>query len=267
MPNEILLAILIVSGIGLIIGVVLAIASIVMAVPTNEKVDAVRAELPGANCGACGFSGCRAYAKAIVAGEAEVNLCPVGGKDVAVKLGEIMGVEAGDVEQKIAVVRCLGSKDNTERRFKYQGAQNCRSATNLVGNLSSCVYGCMGLGDCMKVCPYGAIEVCNGVARVISENCRGCGMCTAACPKGLIALVPIKEQAVVRCRNLHKGAITRKDCNVGCIGCMKCVRVCEEGAIEVKNFHAKVDPKKCTACGKCVAACPRGCVTPFIPTL
>ena len=267
MPNEILLAILIVSGIGLIIGVVLAIASIVMAVPTNEKVDAVRNELPGANCGACGFSGCRAYAKAIVAGEAEVNLCPVGGKDVAVKLGEIMGVEAGDVEQKIAVVRCLGSKDNTERRFKYQGAQNCRSATNLVGNLSSCVYGCMGLGDCMKVCPYGAIEVCNGVARVISENCRGCGMCTAACPKGLIALVPIKEQAVVRCRNLHKGAMTRKDCNVGCIGCMKCVKVCEEGAIEVKNFHAKVDPKKCTACGKCVAACPRGCVTPFIPTL
>lgn len=267
MPNEILLAILIVSGIGLIIGVVLAIASIVMAVPTNEKVDAVRNELPGANCGACGFSGCRAYAKAIVAGEAEVNLCPVGGKDVAVKLGEIMGVEAGDVEQKIAVVRCLGSNDNTERRFKYQGAQNCRSATNLVGNLSSCVYGCMGLGDCMKVCPYGAIEVCNGVARVISENCRGCGMCTAACPKGLIALVPIKEQAVVRCRNLHKGAMTRKDCNVGCIGCMKCVKVCEEGAIEVKNFHAKVDPKKCTACGKCVAACPRGCVTPFIPTL
>ncbi len=267
MPNEILLAILIVSGIGLIIGIVLAIASIVMAVPTNEKVDAVRNELPGANCGACGFSGCRAYAKAIVAGEAEVNLCPVGGKDVAVKLGEIMGVEAGDVEQKIAVVRCLGSKDNTERRFKYQGAQNCRSATNLVGNLSSCVYGCMGLGDCMKVCPYGAIEVCNGVARVISENCRGCGMCTAACPKGLIALVPIKEQALVRCRNLHKGAMTRKDCNVGCIGCMKCVKVCEEGAIEVKNFHAKVDPKKCTACGKCVAACPRGCVTPFIPSL
>jgi len=265
MPNEILLAILIVSGIGLIIGVVLAIASIVMAVPTNEKVDAVRNELPGANCGACGYSGCRAYAKAIVAGEAEVNLCPVGGKDVAVKLGELMGVEVGDVEQKTAVVRCMGSKDNTERRFKYQGAQNCRSATNLVGNLSSCVYGCMGLGDCMKVCPYGAIEVCNGVARVITENCRGCGMCTAACPKGLIALVPIKEQALVRCQNLHKGAITRKDCNVGCIGCMKCVKVCEEGAIEVKDYHAKVDPKKCSACGKCVAACHRGCITPFIP--
>ncbi|MBQ8572956.1 MAG: RnfABCDGE type electron transport complex subunit B [Ruminococcus sp.] len=263
--NEILLAVLIVSGVGLIIGVVLAIASIVMAVPTNEKVDAVRAELPGANCGACGFSGCRAYAKAIVAGTAEVNLCPVGGKDVAVKIGEIMGVEAGDVEQKVAVVRCMGSKDNTERRFKYQGAQNCRSATNLVGNLSSCVYGCMGLGDCMKICPYGAIEVCNGVARVITENCRGCGMCTAACPKGLIALVPIKEQALVRCQNLHKGAMTRKDCSVGCIGCMKCVKVCEAGAIEVKNFHAIVDPAKCTACGKCVAVCPRGCITAFIP--
>lgn len=265
MPNEILLAILIVSGIGLIIGVVLAVASIVMAVPTNEKVDAVRAELPGANCGACGYSGCRAYAKAIVAGDAEVNLCPVGGKDVAVKLGEIMGVEVGDVERKVAVVRCMGSKDNTERRFKYQGAQNCRSATNLVGNLSSCVYGCMGLGDCVKICPYNAVEVCNGVARIITENCRGCGMCAAACPKGLIALVPIKEQALVRCQNFHKGAVARKDCNVGCIGCMKCMKVCEEGAVVVKDYHALVDPDKCTACGKCVAACPRGCITPFIP--
>ena len=263
MPNEILLAIIIVSGIGLVIGVVLAIASILMAVPTNEKADAVRAELPGANCGACGFSGCDAYAKAIAEKGAAVNLCPVGGKDAAVKIGGIMGVEAGDVEQKTAVVRCMGSKDNTERRFNYQGAHNCRSATNLVGNLSSCVYGCMGLGDCVKVCPYGAIEVCNGVARVIAESCRGCGMCAAACPKDLIALVPLKEQALVRCQNFHKGAITRKDCNVGCIGCMKCVKVCEAGAIEVKNYHALVDPHKCTACGKCIEVCPRGALTIF----
>lgn len=263
MPNEILLAIIIVSGIGLIIGVVLAIASILMAVPTNEKADAVRAELPGANCGACGFSGCDAYAKAIAEEGAAVNLCPVGGKETAVKIGEIMGVEAGDVEQKTAVVRCMGSKDNTERRFNYQGAHNCRSATNLVGNLSSCVYGCMGLGDCVKVCPYGAIEVCNGVARVIAESCRGCGMCVAACPKELIALVPVKEQALVRCQNFHKGAMTRKDCNVGCIGCMKCVKVCESGAITVNNFHALVDPHKCTACGKCIVACPRGALTVF----
>ena len=263
MPNEILLAILIVSGIGLVIGIVLAIASIVMAVPTNEKEEAVMSELPGANCGGCGFSGCQSYAKAIVAGEADVNLCPVGGKDVALKLGEIMGVEVGDVESKVAVVRCMGSKDNTERRFKYQGAHDCRSATNLVGNLSSCVYGCMGLGDCVEVCQYDAIEVCNGVARIITENCRGCGMCTSACPKHLIALVPLKEQAVVRCQNAHKGAQTRKDCNAGCIGCMKCVKVCESEAIEIKNFHAVIDPAKCTSCGKCLEACVRGCITPL----
>lgn len=263
MPNEILLAILIVSGVGLVIGLVLAIASIVMAVPVDEKAEAVKGELPGANCGGCGFSGCDAYAKAIVAGEAEVNLCPVGGQEVAAKIGEIMGVEVGDVERKVGVVRCMGSKDNTERRFNYQGHNNCRSATNLVGNLSSCVYGCMGLGDCVKACQYDAIEVCNGVARVIAENCRGCGMCASACPKGLITLVPYKEQAMVRCMNLHKGAMTRKDCNVGCIGCMKCVKVCEAGAVEVKNFHAIVDPQKCTACGKCAEACPRGCLTSF----
>ena len=263
MPNEILLAILIVSGIGLIIGVVLAIASALFAVPVNEKEEAVLSELPGANCGACGFSGCSGYAKAIAEGEAEVNLCPVGGKDVALKVGSIMGVEAGEVEEKTAVVLCMGSKDNTERRFNYQGARNCLSATNLVGNLSSCVYGCMGLGDCVKVCQYDAIEVCNGVARVITENCRGCGMCARACPKGIISLVPLKEQAIVRCSNLHKGAVTRKDCEVGCLGCMKCVKICEAGAIEVKNFRAVVDPHKCTNCGKCVEACSRKCITPF----
>lgn len=263
MPNEILLAVLIVSGVGLVIGIVLAVASVVMAVPTNEKVDAVRNELPGANCGACGYSGCRAYAKAIVAGNATPDLCPVGGTQVAQKIGELMGVEVGEVVQKVAVAHCLGSCDNTERRFNYQGAHDCKSATNLVGNLSSCIYGCMGLGDCVKACPYGAVEVCNGVARVLVENCRGCGMCAAACPKGLITLVPQKEQAVVRCKNQHKGAITRKDCNVGCIGCMKCVKVCGEGAIKVENFVATVNPDKCVGCAKCVVACPRGCITPF----
>ena len=265
MPNEILLAVLIVSGIGLLIGVMLAVASIVMAVPVDEKEEAIKEELPGANCGACGFSGCDGYAKALAKGEAEPNLCPVGGAEVAKKIAAVLGVDAGDVEAKVAVVKCLGSVDNTENRFNYVGVNSCKAAVNLVGNLSSCSFGCMGLGDCAKACSYSAVSVCSGVAIVDSQLCKGCGLCAKACPKNIIDIVPKKEHAVVRCSNCDKGAQTRKDCNIGCIGCMKCVKACEAGVLEIKNFCATVEPAKCTACKECVSACPRGCITMFTP--
>lgn len=263
MANEITVAVIIVSGIGLIIGLVLAIVSIVMAVPKNEKEEAVREALPGANCGGCGFSGCDAYAKAIVEEGAGVSLCPVGGSETAAKLAELMGVEAEPLEKTVAVVRCMGNADNAPRVAEYQGIESCKGAMRLSGSLSTCGYGCIGLGDCVKECDYNALTVCNGVARVITENCRGCGACTRLCPKELIALVPFKEQAVVRCRNFSKGAVTRKECSTGCIGCMKCVKECPTGAVEVTNFVARVDPKRCTLCGKCLEACPVGCITPL----
>ena len=147
--------------------------------------------------------------------------------------------------------------------MEYEGIPSCAAAAQLAGGITSCRFGCMGLGDCMRACNYDAIKICNGMASIDPAKCRGCSMCVKACPKGLISFVPLKAQAVVRCSNCDKGAVTNKVCNIGCIGCGKCVRSCESGAIRLENFHAVVDPEKCTACGKCAEACPRHCITMF----
>lgn len=258
--NEILLPVLIVAGIGLLCGLGLAIASIVMAVPKDEKAEAIEEILPGANCGACGYSGCAGYAKALSSGKAPVGLCSPGGAAVAAATAELLGVAAGEVEYKTALVHCMGSHDNTTDRMKYQGIGSCAAAVQLYGGISSCSFGCMGLGDCAAVCEYDAIKVCNGVASIDPNRCKGCSKCVQACPKHLISFVPLKPQAVVRCSNCDKGGVTRKLCKVGCIGCMKCVKACESGAVTVNQFKASVDPAKCTACGKCVEVCPQDCI-------
>ncbi len=258
---EILIPILIVAGIGLLAGIILAIASVVMAVPKDEKAEAVLEVLPGANCGACGFSGCSGYAAALSKGEAKVGLCSPGGEECAKACAEVLGVGEVAVEKKTALVHCMGSYDMTSDKMNYDGIQSCSASTFLAGGITSCRFGCMGMGDCAAVCPYGAISVCNGMASIDPAKCKGCSQCVAACPKGLISFVPLKKQAVVRCSNCDKGAQTMKVCKIGCIGCMKCVKSCEYGAVKVENFCAKVDPAKCTGCGKCVEACPRHIIT------
>ncbi len=262
--NMILFAVLIVAGIGLILGLILAVVSALMAVPKDEKVEAIAEALPGANCGACGFSGCEGYAKALASGEATLGKCSPGGEECVKAISEILGVESTAVEKKTALVHCAGSTDNTDEKMKYQGVMSCRAAMMLHGGMSSCNFGCIGLGDCVNVCPYGAISLCNGVAHIEPELCKGCSMCVAACPKKLISFVPLKEMAVVRCQNCQKGADARKVCKSACIGCKKCEKVCEAGAVKVENFVAYVDASKCTGCMKCVEACSQGSITAFL---
>ncbi len=262
--NLILIAVLIVSGIGLIIGLILAVASAVMAVPTDEKVEALTEALPGANCGACGYSGCSGYAKALADGTAKNGACAPGGNETAKVLAEILGEEAGSVEPKTAVVHCIGITDNTQDKVYYQGVNSCAAAV-LAGGKGECSYGCLGLGDCEAACPYGAVSVCNGVAKIDVALCKACGMCVSACPKRLISIVPVKEQAVLRCSNCDKGAVAKKACKAACIGCKKCEKACEQGAVTVQNFKATVDPEKCTGCMLCVQACPAGTLTALIP--
>jgi RnfABCDGE-type electron transport complex B subunit len=255
--NDILIPVLILVVIGLLSGLILAIASIVMAVPKDQKTEDIRAMLPGANCGACGFSGCDGYAKALAEGTAQPGLCTVGGSDVANAIAGYLGVAATSVEPHMSIVRCLGSHDNTTDRVEYEGITSCAAAAAVAGGPTSCTFGCIGLGDCVNACNYNALSVRNGVAMVEPKNCVACGMCLKACPRHLLTLVPVKKQAVVLCSNCDKGNVTNKVCKVGCIGCMKCEKTCKYDAVHVKNFLATVDPEKCVGCGECVDACPR----------
>lgn len=258
---NLLTPVLIVGIIGLLAGVILAVASIVMAVPKDEKAEALEEILPGANCGACGYSGCSGYAKAMAQGEAAPGLCSPGGAEVAHKCGELLGAGTVEVEYKTALVRCMGSYDNTTDKMVYDGIESCSAAALLMGGITSCRYGCMGMGDCVRACEYGAVSVCTGVAKIDPHKCRGCSKCVEACPKGMIKFVPLKKQAVVRCSNCDKGKDVLPVCKIGCIGCGKCMKACEFDAVSVKNGLATVDAAKCTGCGKCVEACPRKVIT------
>lgn len=261
--NPIVLAVLIVAILGLVLGLVLAIASIVMAVPVDEKAVAIEEVLAGANCGACGYSGCAGYAAALAAGECEdTTLCSPGGSACAKAVAEIMGVAAGDSTPMTAVVLCHGTEANAGNIMDYHGDMSCKTAAQLFGGGKACSYGCLGLGDCEAACPFDAIHVGeNGLAEVDSEKCRACKICINVCPKGVIDLAPLyQHEAVVYCQNHNKGGETRKMCKVGCIGCMKCQKTCQHDAIHVTNFKASVDYGKCVGCGDCATACPVGCI-------
>ncbi len=266
--TTILWAVGIVAGLALGCGLMLAIASMVMAVPTDEKTEAIRAVLPGANCGACGYSGCEGYAAALASGEAKNGLCSPGGQGVSEAVAALIGGDATLVRQ-IAYVRCGGCEEFTSKKHAYQGIPSCAAATQLFGGDQQCDYGCLGYGDCQKACEYGAITIENGLAIIDPDLCVGCSMCVAQCPKKLIAMFEVPTEkpvpAVVACMNQDKGAATRAICEVGCIGCMRCVKACEYDAITVKNFLATVDPKACTGCYKCVGVCPTKCMRVLIP--
>ncbi len=258
--TSILIAVAVVAGIGLIIGLVLAVASVLLAVPEDEKAKAVLELLPGANCGACGYSGCEGYAKALSKGDAKPGLCPVGGEDCTKAVSSFLGVD-GETVKSVALVHCMGNCDNTSDKAVFQGVNSCLAATKIGSGVTMCTYGCLGMGDCANACLSDAITICNGVAVVDKNKCGGCGLCANACPRKLITIAPVKEQAVVRCSNKEKGAVAKKACKAACIGCMKCMKVCEHGAITVTDFCAHIDPSKCTACGLCVENCPSKCIT------
>ena len=246
-----------VSAIGLVLGVILVIAAKLMAVPVNQTAEDVRAVLPGANCGACGFAGCDDYAKKLAEDpNTKTNLCIPGGEPVARQISEILGVEFAGVQDVKAVVRCAATFDTAEYKMDYKGPQTCKACSTFYKGHRSCSYGCLGFGDCVDVCKFGALSIENGLAVVDRDLCTGCGACAKACPQLLIALVKSDSLVQVCCSSHDKGAQVRKVCSAGCIGCMRCQKTCEFGAITVKDNLASIDPDKCTNCGKCAEVCP-----------
>lgn len=238
---------------GLIFGLLLAAAGILFKVKKDERIPLIEETLPGANCGGCGYTGCSAYAEAIASGEAECDLCSVGGKEAARYIADIMGTKS-DFVKKYAFIGCSGG---ARERFLYDGAPDCAYAAMLMGGVKTCTYGCIGLGNCVKVCPTGALSMTDSHPVVNKEKCTGCGKCKRACPRALIDIVPETAVYAVMCNSHEKAQYMKASCIDGCIGCGKCTKVCAYEAISVQNNLAFIDYGKCTGCGKCAEVCPK----------
>lgn len=260
MIQDIIIPSITLGAIGLFLGLVLAVASVIFKVEVDERIPGITEVLPGANCGGCGYAGCSAYAAAIVNDDADINLCNVGGQASQNAIADIMGVEAGEFIPQVATVRCGGTCDAAKYRFEYDGIHDCAAAALVCGGFKSCTYGCLGLGNCMRVCINDAITMEAGVAKIDKNKCCGCGSCVLECPRNIIELIPVKKKVAVKCVSKDKGARVREVCSAGCIGCKMCEKACPEGAISVKDNVAAIDYDKCTGCGLCAEKCPVKCI-------
>ena len=261
--NALIIGTVVLAVLGALFALVLAFAAKAFAVEKDPREEAIAAILPGANCGGCGFPGCGGYAAAVAAGKAPVNACAAGGAAVAAQIGEIMGVSAGDSVKMLAQVHCTGCGQNF-KKYEYVGLKDCTAASILPGGGDlGCGYGCLGLGSCVKACPFDAIHVVDGVAKVDEDACKSCGKCVEACPKHLISLVPYKTKrhVAITCSSHDKGVDVRKSCDNGCIGCSLCVKACPKEAINMVNNLAVIDYEKCIGCGICAQKCPRKLIT------
>ena len=261
--TTVITAVVVLGVLAAIFGLILAFAAKAFAVEKDPREEAIVECLPGANCGGCGYPGCSGYAAAVVAGKAATNCCAAGGEAVAAKVAEIMGVKAEASVKMAAQVQCTGGCRGNER-YIYEGISDCVAASRLPGGgPAGCSFGCLGFGSCESVCPFDAIHVINGVAKVDVDKCKACKKCIDICPRHIIDLVPFKTKrhVAITCSSKDKGVEVRKICADGCIGCSLCAKACPKEAITVENNLAKIDYGKCVGCGLCAQKCPRKLIT------
>ena len=264
---EVLLyTILTLSVLGILAAVILYVVAQKFRVEEDPRIDEVEKMLPGANCGGCGFAGCRGMADALVKrDDISALFCPVGGSDCMKAVAAYLGKAAPEKEPEVATVRCGGTCEKRPRTNDFDGARSCAVAASLYAGETGCSFGCLGFGDCVTVCAFGAISIdpATGLPVVDPDKCTACGACVKACPKGVIELRkkwPKNRAVYVSCVSKEKGAAVMKACKAGCIGCGKCEKVCAFGAITVTNNLAYIDPHKCKLCRKCVNECPTGAI-------
>lgn len=266
MNDIIIYSVISLASIGVVAAIILYFVAQKFKVIEDPKIDLIEEVLPGANCGGCGFAGCRNFAEAVVkAGNLEGLRCPVGGNETMNKIAGILGLEVKESEPMVAVVRCSGSKENAPKKNNFDGITSCAFANNLYHGESGCPYGCLGLGDCVDACQFDAIYIDEktGLPVVKEEKCVACGACVTACPRNIIELRykgKKNRRVFVSCVNEEKGAVALKNCKTACIGCGKCVKACNFDAITLKNNLAYIDFEKCKLCRKCVEVCPTGAI-------
>ena len=255
-------------ALGLVAAVLLAVASRVFHVEEDPRVQAVLEVLPGANCGGCGFAGCEGYATAVVNDPAiPAHRCCAGGAEVRIAVGELTGKAVAEADPLRSLRRCDKNAGNVALRYQYEGMPSCAAAAMLRVGVDTCKYSCLGFGDCVQVCPFGAMRIEDGVVRVNANLCTGCGACTGACPRGVLELVPKRARVAVFCNSHDKLRAVSDVCDVGCIACGKCVRTCPAKALSMKDNRIAVDQRLCLSygdeCGQaCIAACPRHILRP-----
>lgn len=266
MSQIIIYTILTLVAIGAAAAIILYFVAQKFKVYEDPRIDEVEEALPAANCGGCGFPGCRNFAETLVKTETWDDLfCPVGGNETMSKAASILGREAIEQAPRVAVVRCNGTPEFRPRVTQYDGAPTCAIAHSLYSGEGGCPFGCLGCGDCVVVCNFDAIHMDpdTDLPVVVDDKCTACGACVDACPRNIIELRKKNKKdrkIFVSCINEEKGAVAKKNCSVACIGCSKCFKVCKYDAITMENNKAFIDSEKCVLCRKCVPECPTNAI-------
>lgn len=255
--------------IGTSAAIILYLAAQKFKVKVDPRIEEIEEVLPGANCGACGFAGCRAFAEAAVkAPDLSELYCPVGGNEAMDKIASILGLESVKKDPRVAFIRCNGTSEYRPKTSYYDGIKTCAIAASVYKGETDCQWGCLGYGDCYEACDFDAIEMRPelGIPAIIDDKCVACGVCVDACPRDLIELrkkYPKNRKVVIACRNKDKAKVALNACKVACIGCGKCVKECPFDAITMENNLAYIDSDKCKLCRKCVPVCPTGAILEF----
>lgn len=266
MSASLIWTVVILTCLGLLLAVLLYLLAKKFKVDEDPRIDDVEKTMPGANCGGCGFAGCRAFAEAAVKADTlDGVFCPVGGNDVMKKVAAILGREVKDKAPMVAVVRCNGTCEFRPKTNVYDGVSSCKVKAALYAGDTACAYGCLGCGDCVSACEFGALSMDpeTGLPVVDESKCTSCGACVKACPKNLIELRakgPRGMRVYVSCMNHDKGPVAKKACAASCIGCGLCVKTCTHNAISQTDNLAYIDFEKCKLCRECEALCPTGAI-------
>lgn len=251
------------GGIGFTAALALGLAARKFAVEIDPRELALLEAMPGANCGACGYPGCSGYAKALAEGKADPNLCTPGGQETLERIAHILGVAAVAAEPKVAVVLCQGDNARAKNKYRYLGIEDCNAAQKLADGPKQCPGGCLGLGTCVRACPFDAIEITEeGLAVISREKCTGCTKCVAVCPRKVIAMRPLDATVHVLCNSRDKGAAVRKYCQVGCIACQICKKTAPEAYV-IENFLATVVYEHHEQAAAAIEKCPTKCIRDF----